>query len=75
MVFNHCGLGVRDAVLAFGYNRLTGIVSTSLRLMSIGQQQGQLLLAKSIERLPDAADRMALAVAIPFRKADPPGAR
>ena len=71
MVFNHCRLAARDAVLAFGYNRLTGIVSASLRLISIGQQQGQLLLAKSIERLPHAADRILATTDEPLRSFSP----
>lgn len=58
VVFFHRGLAERDAVLAFGYNRLTGIVSAALRLISIGHQQGQLLLTKTIDRLPAAADRI-----------------
>ena len=57
-VFFHRGLAERDAVLAFGYNRLAGTVSAGLRLISIGHQQGQLLLTKTIDRLPAAADRI-----------------
>src|SRR5215475_6837255 len=41
MVFFNCGIRERDAALAFGYNRLTGIVSAGLRLISMGQQEGQ----------------------------------
>ncbi len=58
VVFFHRGVPERDAVLAFGYNRLAGIVSAGLRLISIGHQQGQLLLTRTIARLPPAADRI-----------------
>jgi len=57
-VFFHRAVAERDAVLAFGYNRLAGIVSAGLRLISIGHQQGQQLLTKTIDRLPAAADRI-----------------
>ena len=58
LVFFHRRLEMREAVLAFGYSRLAGIVSAGLRLISIGHQQGQMLLTKAIDRLPDAADRI-----------------
>ena len=58
LVFFHRGIEQRDAVLAFGYNRLAGLVSAGLRLISIGQQEGQALLTRSIERLPQAAERI-----------------
>jgi len=58
LVFHHRGVPAREAVLAFGYNRLAGIVSAGLRLISIGQQRGQSLLTEAIERLPQAVDRI-----------------
>lgn len=58
LVFFHRGLGERESILAFGYNRLAGIISAGLRLISIGHQQGQLLLTRTIDRLPAAADRI-----------------
>jgi urease accessory protein len=58
MVFFHCGIQERDAALAFGYNRLTGIISAGLRLISMGQQEGQTLLTQSLNRLPDAVERI-----------------
>ena len=57
-VMNHRGIEGRDAVLAFGYSRLAGIVSASLRLISIGQQQAQCVLWEVLERLPGAVDRI-----------------
>jgi urease accessory protein UreF len=41
------GLSSREAVMAFGYNRLAGMVSAALRLISIGQQEGQTLLTNA----------------------------
>lgn len=58
IVFFHSGLETRHAALAFGYNRLAGIVSAGLRLISMGQQQGQELLTKMLDRLPGAVDRI-----------------
>jgi len=58
LVFFHRGIPEREAALAFGYNRLAGMVSAGLRLISIGQQQGQALLTRSIERLPSVVDRI-----------------
>lgn len=58
VVFFHRGIAEREAALAFGYSRLAGIVSAGLRLISMGQQQGQELLTRAIERLPDATDRI-----------------
>jgi len=58
VVMSHRGIDSRDALLAFGYSRLAGIVSAGLRLISIGQQQSQNLLAESVERLPEVADRI-----------------
>lgn len=71
LVFFHRGLSPRDAVLAFGYNRLSGIVSAALRLISIGHQQGQLLLTKTIDRLPAAADRIMQMTGDPLRAFSP----
>jgi urease accessory protein len=56
--FFKSGVDERHGALAFGYNRLAGIVSAGLRLISIGQQQGQELLAGSLRRLPAAVDRI-----------------
>jgi urease accessory protein len=58
-VMSHRGIVGRDAVLAFGYSRLAGIVSAGLRLISIGQQQAQWILSEVLLRLPDAAERIA----------------
>jgi urease accessory protein len=70
-VFFHCGLGERDALLAFGYNRLASIVSAGLRLISLGQQQGQALLTKTLDRLPGASDRILEMVEEPLRSFSP----
>jgi len=71
IVFYHRGLSEPDAVLAFGYNRLAGIVSAALRLISIGHQQGQLLLTRTIDRLPEAADRILQMTGEPLRSFNP----
>ena len=58
IVFFHRGIAEHEAALAFGYNRLAGMVSAGLRLISMGQHQGQALLTRGIERLPFAVDRI-----------------
>ncbi len=71
LIFFHCGIQVRDSALAFGYNRLTGIVSAGLRLISMGQQEGQGLLAENLKRLPDAVDRILENTEQPLRSFNP----
>jgi urease accessory protein len=58
LIFFHCGIDEHTGALAFGYNRLTGIVSAALRLISLGQQQGQNLLTRNLNDLPAAVDRI-----------------
>ena len=71
VVFFQCGLGPREAALAFGYNRLAGIVSAGLRLISMGQQQGQLLLTKNLNRLPEVIERILQMKDEPLRSFNP----
>jgi urease accessory protein len=71
LVFCHCGIQERDGALAFGYNRLTGIVSAGLRLISMGQQEGQYLLSESFNRLPEAVDRILQMSDEPLRSFNP----
>ena len=47
------------------------MVSAGLRLISIGQQQGQALLTRSIERLPAAVDRILQMEGEPLRSFSP----
>jgi len=71
LVFFHRGIPEREAALAFGYNRLAGMVSAGLRLISMGQQQGQALLTRSIDRLPSAVDRVIEVGNAPLRSFSP----
>ncbi len=71
LVFFHRGIAEHEAALAFGYNRLAGMVSAGLRLISIGHQQGQQLLSQTIERLPAAVDRIMEMVDEPVRSFNP----
>jgi urease accessory protein len=71
VVFFHRGLPERDALLAFGYNRFTGIMSAALRLISIGHLQGQLILTQRIDRLPEVADRIMESKDEPLRSFNP----
>ena len=71
VVFFYSGLSAREAFHAFGYNRLAGAVSAGLRLISIGQQEGQRLLTQAARRLPAAADRTLAMVDEPIRSFGP----
>jgi urease accessory protein len=71
MVFFYCGIQERDGASAFGYNRLTGIVSAGLRLISIGQQEGQRLLTENLSRLPNAVERILRMTDQPLRSFNP----
>ena len=70
-VFFYCGVEERDAALAYGYNRLTGIVSAGLRLISMGQNQGQRLLTKTADLLPEAVERILASQDEPLRSFSP----
>ena len=71
LVFFHRGIPASEAAAALGYNRLAGIVSAGLRLISIGQRQGQALLTQGIERLPSAVDRILAMESEPLRSFSP----
>jgi urease accessory protein len=71
VVFKERGVAERDAVIAFGYNRLAGIISAGLRLISMGQQQGQMLLTTRNQRLPDVAERILQMTGEPLRSFGP----
>ena len=71
VVYFREGLSNRQAVMAFGYNRLAGIISAGLRLISIGQQEGQTLLTSATKRLPLAVDRIEQNMEEPLRSFSP----
>jgi urease accessory protein len=71
VVMTHRGMNSREALLAFGYSRLAGIVSAGLRLIAIGQQQAQILLAELLERLPEATERIVQMESEPLRSFAP----
>jgi urease accessory protein len=71
VVMTHRGMNSREALLAFGYSRLAGIVSAGLRLIAMGQQQAQILLAELLERLPDAVERIVQMESEPLRSFAP----
>jgi urease accessory protein len=71
LILSHLALENRDALLAFGYARLASIVSAGMRLIALGQQQGQELLTEAIERLPGAAEQILRMEAEPLRSFSP----
>jgi urease accessory protein len=71
IAFSRFGLDVRESLLAFGYGRLSGMVSAALRLIPIGQQQGQAVLTESIDQLPGAVERILQNESEPLRSFAP----
>jgi urease accessory protein UreF len=50
------GVESRTAVSAFIYTRLASLVSSAMRLMSIGQRDAHRLLAAALARVPSVVD-------------------
>ena len=71
IVFAHRGLEHRDALLAFGYTRLAGMVSAALRLTALGQQRGQAILAEALMRLPADVERVLQSESEPLQSFSP----
>lgn len=67
VVFVHRGVDIAAALLAFGYARLAGMISAGLRLIALGQLEGQLLLADALDRLCGAAERVLRSDAQPLQ--------
>jgi urease accessory protein len=65
------GVGDREAILAFGYARLAGMVSAGMRLVAIGHQKGQQLLGRAVDRLPPAAEEILQMEEEPIRSFSP----
>jgi urease accessory protein len=61
-----CGsIDSRDAVAAFAYTRLAATISAAMRLMPIGQNEAHALLARTLARVPDVVDAIAVRDAEP----------
>ena len=56
IVSGSAGLDPRDALAGFAYSRLASTVSAAMRVMSIGQSEAHLLLARILEGVPAVAD-------------------
>jgi urease accessory protein len=70
-VFQHRGVECGDALLAYGYARMASVVSAGLRLVAVGQQKGQSILAAALERLPAVTDVILENEADPIRSFSP----
>jgi urease accessory protein len=71
IVLSHFGLEHRESLLAYGYSRMSGIVSAAMRLLPIGQQQGQRSLSRALGRLPATVEDVLLSEAEPLRAFSP----
>lgn len=56
LALSRIGLDPREALFAFGYVRIAATISAALRLLPIGQQQGQSSLAKALTQLSASVD-------------------
>jgi urease accessory protein len=65
------GIGGREALLAFGYSRLAGMVSAGMRLIAMGHQQGQVVLARALDQLPPATEQVLRTEQEPLRSFNP----
>ena len=71
IALSHLGLEPRDSLLAYGYGRMSGILSAGLRLLPLGHQQGQVLLTEALDHLPGAVERILSMEAEPLRAFSP----
>jgi len=58
IALTHRGIDVRTGTIAFGYGRMSGMISASLRLIAVGQQEAHGILSHSLEQLPAAVDQI-----------------
>jgi len=58
IALSHRGIDIRSGLLAFAYTRLSGMVSASLRIISLGQQEAHGILSQALEQLPAAVIRI-----------------
>ena len=71
IVFAHRRIDRREALLGYGYMRLAGMISAGLRLIAIGQQQGQILLNKELDRLTEVTEQILQRETEPLRSFSP----
>ena len=71
IALSHFGLEHEESLLAYGYGRLSGIMSAAMRLLPIGQQQGQRSLSKAIDRLPSSVENILRCEGEPLRAFNP----
>jgi urease accessory protein len=71
LALSRTGLEARDALFAFGYGRIAATVSAALRLLPIGQQQGQASLAKAVAQLSRSVDLVLANAEQPLRSFAP----
>lgn len=52
IIFSILQLEEEEALQCYAYTRLTGMISAALRLMSVGQQEGQGILHQKLKKIP-----------------------
>jgi urease accessory protein UreF len=57
---------VRDALLAFAYSRLAGLMSAAQRLTALGQREAQQILRRRLEEAPERCEEILRTIANPI---------
>ncbi len=52
------GVGERDAIAGYVYTRFAATLSSAMRLMPLGQQQGHTILARLLDSVPDLVEQV-----------------
>ena len=56
VLFSIIKLPPQEALLCFAYTRLSGMISSALRLISMGQQEGQQILTRQLMEIPSIVE-------------------
>jgi urease accessory protein len=70
-VSGSASLELRDALAGFAYSRLASTVSAAMRVMSIGQSEAHLLLARTLDRVPPVVDAIVAGEDAPLESFSP----
>lgn len=58
VLFSIMGLADRESLLCYAYTRLSGMISAALRLISMGQQEGQQILTRQLNTIPSVVEEI-----------------
>ncbi len=70
-LFDVMGLDAHQALLSYAYMRLASMISAALRLISIGQQEGQQRLSRQLETVPGLVEAIIQSKGAPLMMFNP----